>query len=124
MKLIRISLALGAIKVAIFVATIARLAHEHLGFTFCAWDCVRYEDIARRGYADPTALGLFPILPIVGGLLSRLFGVGFAPVVVALHLALWPVIAALFIRWSERIGLRHAWIPALLFTCDRYTLWS
>jgi hypothetical protein len=94
----------------------------------CAWDCVYYRDIAVTGYYESPGrhgpMAFFPLFPKLIGFLGGGSAFDFSIVAIVLNLLCFGVTVALLGQWSHMLGLKAWWLPGLLWSSDRFTLWS
>ncbi|MBS1984454.1 MAG: hypothetical protein JST16_09795 [Bdellovibrionales bacterium] len=127
----RNALLLAALMVLVKVGVLA-VAHawvSHLGVVpqLCTWDCSYYRDIATLGYTytpeKQGTLAFFPVFPLLVRGVMAVTGASFEWAGIGLNLFLFGAACALLMRWSHDLGLKYFWLPAALWTADRFVLW-
>ncbi len=95
---------------------------------WCAWDCAYYQEIATQGYSFQQGkhgtMAFFPLFPKSVALLSSIFHLPFIPMGILFNFCCFGLGMILFMRWCQILGMRAYWLPALLLTLDRHSLWS
>lgn len=118
------------VKVALFSFATYYLKSQNITPHFCSWDCGYYESIANAGYTAELSgaqsnLAFFPAFPWLTHNLLGWTQLGFGLQGIALNLTLFFFGIYLLLLWSQDLGLgAFYFLPAALFTLDRYTLWS
>ncbi len=119
---------LWLLKIGILGLTLSWIHRNGLHPNFCSWDCAYYRDIATRGYSyapgERGSMAFFPIYPWLVGTLNKFVALPFELVGTLLNLILFYVVLVLFCEWCLSISLHLWWLPPLILTIDRYTLWS
>jgi len=127
------ALALVAFKIAIFLFAYLGVKAQGRVPDLCAWDCAYYKTIATTGYYyDPVnhgPLAFFPLYPKLVGLVQKFLSffqvsADFAWTGISINLFLFGTATFLLMLWSHRLGFKHWWLPALLWTLDRHTIWA
>lgn len=118
------------VKVAVFSVAYALLSESDVPFGMCFWDCGYYKEISEQGYTQfrnsNSNLAFFPLFPLgVRYLRMMVPDFDFATVAIALNIILFGGLTFLLSWWSHEVGFKtYYYLPGLLLTVDRFSLWS
>lgn len=118
------------IKVAILIAAFFWVESQGFKPKPCSWDCVYYDAITTQGYAqslgsEHSNLAFFPAYPFLAKTFFAWISPSFAWQGIALNLFLFFFSSYLMMLWSLELGFKKLYyLPALLLTFDRFTLWT